>query len=84
MTGLELVRKYFPDATDEQCDYILWKKTGYPSFFVGDPEEYFGRQLEKYRVAVKLGFDVCAGCGRIKHDVDFTCGDCNREMAAKK
>lgn len=80
MTGIELVRQYFPKATEDQCDYILWEKTGFPSFYPSgeDPEEYFGRQLEKYRVAREIGMDVCACCGKIKHNINdgFACDDC--------
>ena len=86
MTGIELVRKFFPEATDAECDFILWEKTGFPSFFDPDigAEEHFSRQLEKYRVAVKLGYDVCAACGMIKHDVKLiTCGDCDAKSQAK-
>ena len=30
MTWNDLVRKYFPDADDETCDFILWEKTAFP------------------------------------------------------
>ena len=33
MTWVELVKEYFPSATDEQADYILWGETGFPCFF---------------------------------------------------
>lgn len=30
MTWLELVKKYFPDVSDEEADFILWEKTAFP------------------------------------------------------
>ncbi len=30
MTFIELVRTYEKDLTDEECDFILWEKTGFP------------------------------------------------------
>lgn len=33
MTYLELARQYFPNATDDELDYILWEYTGFPSFY---------------------------------------------------
>lgn len=30
MTWKDLVRKYFPDADDNLCTWILWTKTDYP------------------------------------------------------
>lgn len=32
----DVVRKYFPDATDKECDFLLWEKTCFP---MGDREE---------------------------------------------
>ena len=45
MTWLDLVRKYFPDATDQEADYILWEQTAFP--FAGN--EYIEMQIKKYR-----------------------------------
>jgi hypothetical protein len=36
MTWYDLVRKYFPNASDKVCEYILWEETCYP---VGTPED---------------------------------------------
>jgi hypothetical protein len=34
MTTFEsVVREYFPKATDEQVEYILWEHTGFPAFW---------------------------------------------------
>ncbi len=30
MTARTLVRRYFPHASDSECDRILWKKTSFP------------------------------------------------------
>ena len=54
MTWLELVREYFPDATDEEADYILWEKTGFPGFWNipedgNTPEECCRKQLKELR-----------------------------------
>lgn len=29
----EVVREYFPGASDDYVDFILWEKTGYPGFW---------------------------------------------------
>ncbi|MCP4392671.1 MAG: hypothetical protein GY804_00095 [Alphaproteobacteria bacterium] len=26
----DLIRKFEPDLTDEECDFILWEKTAFP------------------------------------------------------
>lgn len=33
ITWLELVREYFPKATDEEANGILWECTGFPCFW---------------------------------------------------
>jgi hypothetical protein len=30
MNFYDLVRKHFPNATDDECEYILWEKTPFP------------------------------------------------------
>jgi hypothetical protein len=30
MTWIELVKEYFPNATEAECDYILWEQTAFP------------------------------------------------------
>ncbi|MEK6280290.1 MAG: hypothetical protein AABN95_08025 [Acidobacteriota bacterium] len=30
MTPIELVREMFPDATEDEADFILWERTAFP------------------------------------------------------
>ena len=30
MTWIDLVKQYFPNATNKECDFILWEKTPFP------------------------------------------------------
>ena len=39
MSWIDLVKKYFPDASDELCDFILWEKTCFPFGPIEDVEE---------------------------------------------
>lgn len=48
MTWIDLVRKYFPDANDKQCDFILWEKTAYPLVSA----ETIENQLREYQTIV--------------------------------
>ncbi|WP_197023480.1 hypothetical protein [Heyndrickxia ginsengihumi] len=45
MTWIELVKEYFPDATDTQCEFILWEKTAFPV----TGEETIRKQLKEYK-----------------------------------
>jgi len=42
---LDLVRKYFPDTTDKEAIFILWRKTAFPYIGVEEVE----RQLIELR-----------------------------------
>lgn len=46
MNWIDLVRKYFPDANDKQCDFILWEKTAFPLV----PAETVEKQLQEYQM----------------------------------
>lgn len=35
MTWAEVIRHYNPDATDEECEFILWEKTPFPMSSIG-------------------------------------------------
>ena len=64
MTPIELVKEYFPEATDDEADSILWSRTGFPSFFRedGSVEDNLRKQLSKYKTLVESGVDVCEMC----------------------
>lgn len=48
-TWHDLIRKYFPDADDKRCEFILWEKTAFPLV----PVETIERQLQEYAEEVK-------------------------------
>jgi len=55
MTLGELVRKYFPDATDKQVMFILWEKTPFPMCSAETTEKYlqdYKRELEGKKVNI--------------------------------
>lgn len=52
ISWLDLVREYFPQATDAEADMLLWEHTGYPDFWQGDPVECCRRQLAELRDSV--------------------------------
>jgi hypothetical protein len=46
MTWGDLVRKFFPNATDAICEFILWEKTAYPLVSAEEVE----KQLQEYQM----------------------------------
>lgn len=76
MTGIELVRQYFPDASDDFAGYILWNKTGFPSFYLGNnPVEYFGQQIAQFKKLYDAGELICELCNS-KVIINGLCQDC--------
>ena len=52
----DIIREYFPDADAEFCEFVLWEKTGFPSFWNipedgATPEECFRKQVLKFKTA---------------------------------
>ena len=58
MNWIDLVRKYFPNAADEEANDILWERTGFPCFWnipedEDTPEACCRKQLQEYKDSVK-------------------------------
>ena len=56
MNALDIAKRYFPKADDEFLEFVIWEKTGFPSFWNipkdgNTSEECFRKQL---KAAVKL------------------------------
>ena len=52
MTWIDLVKQYFPNATDEECTSILWEKTPFP---ISTDVELIKTYLENYVNEIKRG-----------------------------
>ena len=49
----EVVREYFPDASNDEIDFILWETTGYPSFWeTDDVEACLRKQLREFKASL--------------------------------
>ena len=46
MIYIDLVKEYFPDASDDEADYILWEFTTFPMV---QGEDELRKQLQKFR-----------------------------------
>jgi len=50
--AIEIVREYFPGASETLADWFLWNETGWPSFWQGEPEATLREQLAALRQAM--------------------------------
>jgi hypothetical protein len=74
-TTYDLVRRFFPEATDEECDFWLWETTCYPFGSI----LAVARQLKRNAKAISMCKSVCPCCGLMYDNggkVEFhdTCG----------
>jgi len=64
-TAESLVKKYFPDISTEEVEYILWEKTSFPCLFSANPLEELEAQIGIFKAATENDKDVCVGCSAI-------------------
>uniref|UniRef100_A0A6M3JJC5 Uncharacterized protein n=1 Tax=viral metagenome TaxID=1070528 RepID=A0A6M3JJC5_9ZZZZ len=80
MTYRDIALEYFPGATDDFLEYVIWNETGYPCFWCipedgANPVECFRKQLVEARgrrdewpkrkmVKIMSEFKRCSNCGR--------------------
>jgi len=62
-TFQDVARQYFPDTNLVELNEIMWSFTGFPSFWIGDAETCFRRQLREAKEAIGKGmfFDLELG-----------------------
>ena len=51
---IDIIHQVFPKATKDEAEFLLWEKTGFPSFWCipddgNTPEECMLTQLKRYR-----------------------------------
>lgn len=78
-TGLELVREFFPDISDDDAGDILWNRTGYPCFWEGDPVTHFRKQIAEFKVNCDAGMNTCEFCSNAipSDSEDWLCETCS-------
>ena len=60
-TYFDLVRRFFPEASDEECDYLLWGATCFPMGGLMT----VARQLKRNALAAEERKSVCMRCGEL-------------------
>jgi hypothetical protein len=62
-TTHEVVRRVFPDASNDECGHLLWNNTGYPSFWAtGNPERDILHSLRTLKRNMARGWVICDSC----------------------
>jgi len=77
---LDVVRPIFPNATEEEADYLMWNCTAWP--FAGKDWRKYRRQLAKLKRTLDAGKTPCEFCGApathnlIHYTYTYTCKRC--------
>lgn len=80
---LDLVREFFPKSTDEEASELLWSRTGYPSFFHGNPVKCIRKSLRAYKRLIQLGKKPCDFCDKpAKKYPGYLCRTCLKAINA--
>lgn len=62
-TPFTIVRMVFPDASDAECESLLWNRTGFPGFWrTGNPRRDILHSLRRYKRTLASGKPVCDLC----------------------
>lgn len=85
-TWIDIVREFFPGASDGECESILWERTGFPCFWPdGDktPEDNCREQLAQFKTASALGVPLCDFCNN-PATKSHLCDNCGNALTPEK
>ena len=68
LTANDIAREYFPLASENELEYIIWGETGFPVFWNipedgKTPTQCFRKQLREYKADIAARQRACWGCG---------------------
>lgn len=72
MTVQDIVRAGYPNATDEETEYVIWNRTSYP--FKGLTAKMVYKAASQTYRASKKGLQLCDFCDNIATE----CGICSK------
>lgn len=83
LTPIEIVRQFFPEASDEEAERLLWERTGWPAFwpkrYPAEPTAHvLTRQVAAFYGALWIhsGRPLCDHCNRPATRDDGLCRRC--------
>lgn len=81
MTFEEVIRAAIPNATADDCNYILWNRTGFPGFWRDKniAREVFKAARRTARAALNHR-RLCDFCDRVAMENEWLCSSCHREL----
>jgi hypothetical protein len=56
----DIVRPVFPDADEEEAEYLVWNRTAYP--FMGKDWKHYRKQLKILKRTLDAGHKPCEHC----------------------
>ena len=70
-----IIRAAIPDATDKDCEWILWERTPYPVGVITAQSVY--KAASRIQRATARKKQLCEFCDRLAEQDKFTCHICD-------
>jgi hypothetical protein len=84
-TPLDIVQEYFPDATEDFVEFLIWHRTAYPA---GNITGSFEGDLRKacvvYKDAKERGINLCDFCDAEAQSGKNVCKVCEEALESHK
>lgn len=74
----QVIRAAIPDATTEDCEWILWERTPYPCGGITARSIY--KAASQFIRAVRNHLQLCEHCHNKVPEGKFTCDKCQRAL----
>lgn len=78
-TYADVIRAAMPDASQDECEWVLWERTPYPMGHVTARSLF--KAASRFGRATASGIRLCELCNNRAED-KWTCGACQRALAA--
>jgi hypothetical protein len=75
-----VVREYFPNATDDECGFLIWNRTPYPMGRLENIREC----LANFKSARDVGKYPCDICESFVDQPDSICDTCREKYPVKE
>ena len=77
MTPQQIIRAAIPNASDEECDFVLWNRTAFPFQFKA---KSLYKSASSFQRAHNNNIRLCDFCDNKAEDGEYTCPRCEAAL----
>lgn len=80
-TAFEIVQEYFPEATEDFVEYLVWHRTSYPAGSIsGSYEQDLREACIAFKEAKEKGITLCDFCNKEALQGKSFCAECEEAL----